>query len=1483
MAVEYKFKPYSPKNLKMATVPSTSQDALKKSLESQRKNLEKRLLAEGIDPNTLGGEFDNRNFLEKALNLKPDQGMLLDFFEVINRPVEAIKAGISAGVDGKDVLAGAWEGLSGEVVTPGSELLEKTGVLDAMGYDLPQEGVGRFVADVATDILLDPLNLIPPGYLLKKFGKLMSKSKLKIFKQFTGNFLNIVNSIDNFSGSGLYAFKNMDEFDTFIKNAPVDEINHIKTRFDELAGKGNIFKKGQKGRKADFKYENTFEELKQRATDLEEYVKKADEIELAYKNKQITEDQYIEQMNAALPDSFDKTSLKRYEIYDADGNLKRTLKNPPRRLKDGETVTEVTKKVKGYRKSNVPEINLYDDTQAVVKSYGSEYDSVLNKTSNRIDDVTIVREVKIGDETYYVKVLGIEAKNADDFMLASATMMFKYFNEFDTGPLPLRFSDSDRARSFTPEIQRKFTNLVKKKIKVNGVETTIEDAVRNIYNSGTRTGEGATLRIFKLLQESDPTAAGELKDLMIQMFKQSNPTGMVYLGSNILGAKGLYANIDDLKNIMNFDSMFIGWTKSGSTNQFRMMGNVVMDFDSVARDGMKGLEVLISEGKVQLTRDIIEAADNLVDVERTMRVNIFEYYKDKPGLIGDFSKVGAKFIAFMKDKFSAYGFLTDELATAARRLKGETAIQYQTRMLRLANLRDSFLARFPNLSDRYLSELVEAGAHIDAVTGAIVFADRTIPMEEYLAIVISANEQGLPAILRKFGSGADNRFIKDLNEAAGTALGTIDIDYFRIVEKNGKKVLEADLTAEQLQRILLEVKQNPNFIGKQLNWGRYDQVPGSALRLSADAENVLRNWEDYENFVNLHHDVQQILATEGGYYNFLTGAGEVNDTYLRHIMTKEAYEYMSKNQPGVLSEWAKPGSNFFKERRYLGTIEEVNDYLKAIYNLDMEVFDPSAFRAAEDFFKHAFRNIEQGKLMTLLLEGKNGFGEGLLRIVENTRDVRKGLDSSEIMFKSFKEEFSSLYKNLSPSHQEALNAYLLKNGMVGNGQAIVMNKTMHRLIKESEKAFTDLPTWLKMYDGFLNTWKGLTLVTPGFHLRNLFGNSFNSYAVGMDTISQLKYSRLAMLEMSQFDEAVKILADGGTLSPRLQKVYDTYTEFQRNGLIQSHRGVRDLEQAKEAAELAAKGDLKGARKLYNDAIRLNFNIAEKMDDFQRYMLYRWALDKTGDSTQAAKTVIESLFDYSALTGFEKDVMKRIFPFYTFMKNNFIFQAKNILRNPAQYAKVGRAYNYYLEDIAGYSAEDLPDYATENMWIPLPAVITKNDKEGIAFLKANLPLTDFIELVENPFKKGVISVTVPIKLPIELGIGRDLFTGAPITDFPGQTNVMAEGTGVLSGIRNERGQVALARTPLMQKILNDIGLRTPLNFATIGVDLVDTLTGYQGPQSGLTDFLERTGVAGAQDLERLELTRLYQDLEHLRELKKLYEQETGYQLPILPRG
>ena len=147
--------------------------------------------------------------------------------------------------------------------------------------------------------------------------------------------------------------------------------------------------------------------------------------------------------------------------------------------------------------------------------------------------------------------------------------------------------------------------------------------------------------------------------------------------------------------------------------------------------------------------------------------------------------------------------------------------------------------------------------------------------------------------------------------------------------------------------------------------------------------------------------------------------------------------------------------------------------------------------------------------------------------------------------------------------------YLTTNGWA-DGKAIVMNRSMHSVLKRVESAFVQLPDWLKTYDKYLNTWKGLTLVTPGFHMRNLFGNSFNSYAVGMGLPDQIRYARIAALEFDEYQKAIKIIAEGGTLTKAQQKVYDIMNEFQKSGLIQSHRGVRDLEQVKEATEEALK-------------------------------------------------------------------------------------------------------------------------------------------------------------------------------------------------------------------------------------------------------------------------------------------------------------------------
>ena len=1473
MAVEYKFKPYSPKNLKMATIASTKEDALKKSLESQKINLEARLKAQGIDPENLGGEFDNRNFLEKALNLQQDQGLLMDFFEVINRPVEAVKAAIMADINGQDVIQGAFEGLSGETVTPGSEFAEQ-----ALGIKA-ETGVGKFITSVGVDILLDPLTYLPAGFFLKRLGKLTRRTRNITNTALTGEMLQVLGKYNVLDDAGK-AFNNLTDLEVALAKmdkAKADEIILDLKKAAEASGNSDIFYKGSAGNFNKDEYiagtidRNNYRNImgfEERTNWLRETQTKIDELKITYKNNPT---KLSEEINKLLPDSF------KGKIND----------------------------------SALAELSLYDEVKPLIDDLGPDYKTVMTTTSVQgKTDVGVYRRLKIGDEEMYVRVLAFDAKKSAGAYgtTAMATMTGRKFM-FGGGVDDIFIENAD-------ELNKIFE------------EAGLSDEIETVFKGGGRLPKGQNainpykriddlVKSKKLTKEVGDGLKKRLDDVQKAMMrKKLGAGGYIYLAEP--GQKGVFAKFDDIEDYLDYSKTSMSWMTSGkgksklalrtkkgalskkTLNTLKDAGFKVTDDTGKILDDLE-LQKFVDQynvdvagtktkqfrysGKLSADQAVIEQivkdgktvgldtilADSMTSGTRQVQVSLLDFWQaEKAGtFLGKFADAINPYIKKFQSLFDPYASLPKEVQDVIRRMRGNLSVEFQTKTLRLAGLEEAFIKAFPDMSPQVITQIIEAGAYID-VDGIIKYAPRTMEAKDYIRHMLGSLDSGKPFQLRRFGNNsAELNFLNQLNDIMDGAVGVDDL--FSIVEKNGVKALNFTGTAEDLQKMLAYA--DLNLRPTMLDFGK--------INLSDDGLKVLKEWPDIGEAVTLKTDVQKLLVQEGGFTNFLFD-GAIDDTYMRHILTKDAYEYMSKNMPGVLSKFAKPGGEVFQTRTFIGSIDETNDFLRAYYEAPMDVFDPNFFRSTEDFLNKAFKNIEQGKMVDILLSSKDKYGDALIRVMDNTKPVRDALSPDDIMIKSFQEEYSAMYKNFSPEVQKAFDQFLTSQGF-GKNKALVINRSMHGIIKQVEKAFVQLPDWLKTYDKFLNTWKGLTLITPGFHMRNLFGNSFNSYSVGMDLASQMRYSRVATIELNKFSEFQKILAQGGELTKAQQKIYDRVSEFMSSGLVQSHRGVRDLEQVKQATEEALKNGKGGAREFYDKTVRFNFNLAEKMDDTQRYMLYRWGLDKTGDAQKAIDTVAESLFDYSRLTSFEKDVMKRIVPFYTFMKNNFVFQAKNILRNPQQYARTGRAYKYYLEDIAGYSPEDLPDYATENMWIPLPMMVTKNDNEGIAFLKANLPLADFTELVENPFKKGVISVTAPIKLAIELGVGRDLFTGAPLTEFPGQTSVMEEGTGVLSGLRNERGNLSIVQTPLMQKILNDIGLRTPLNVASIGLDIVDTLAGYQGAPEGLGDFAQRAGIAGIQELERVELTKLYQDLEKLRELKKYYEQETGNQLPILPRG
>jgi len=527
------------------------------------------------------------------------------------------------------------------------------------------------------------------------------------------------------------------------------------------------------------------------------------------------------------------------------------------------------------------------------------------------------------------------------------------------------------------------------------------------------------------------------------------------------------------------------------------------------------------------------------------------------------------------------------------------------------------------------------------------------------------------------------------------------------------------------------------------------------------------------------------------------------DDYMAHVMTPQAqgsWENLKKTNPDMynLMQAGNKGNKHNITRTFAkgstlpdgyvlktGSIEEINEHMAQYINGNKMFAD----KVSDIYLARmtAHQNVMYDYKLADDIVGKFGIkvkpgetlGKGEAGIIK-TADIKNALNKipdakkAEVYAKLGIEEgyFNSTYKsfmNLTPSQV----AYLSKSKSVPVYKVSKVMADKADSLAKTQFA-TDLNVLVKTYDKFLTLWKtNVTATRPGFHFRNAQSNAFQNYLdVGVRAYDPAFNKK--MLDIASGKEGFH------TILGKKMSYKEIQEKAVQHGVLDN--GFFEKELANDAITaldgkinpkynpLNAKefGVYKAGRKLGN-----------KVENQARLANFVANLERGKGFQEASEHVNKFLFDYSDLAPIEQNVMKRLVPFYTWLRKNVPLQAEMITSAPQKYLPFVKAIN-----MLNKGKGDMPDYAKD--WVQLP--YTTKDKDGKEYnimWNNSLPYNDLSKVTSAKDMWG--GITPFIKIPVELIAGKNIFFDQDIKgergeylkdQIPGryEAKKMAEATG-----------------------------------------------------------------------------------------------------------
>ena len=335
----------------------------------------------------------------------------------------------------------------------------------------------------------------------------------------------------------------------------------------------------------------------------------------------------------------------------------------------------------------------------------------------------------------------------------------------------------------------------------------------------------------------------------------------------------------------------------------------------------------------------------------------------------------------------------------------------------------------------------------------------------------------------------------------------------------------------------------------------------------------------------------------------------------------------------------------------------------------------------------------------------------------------------------------------------------------------------------------------KIFDNVQNWWKGQALVSPAYHLRNSMGNLWNLFLMGVKDPSE--YVRAGKVALGKGDGIVTDLGKKYTPSEIMDLA-------RRQGVIGKGQFAADIPKT-------LKNEITGGSynlfKQDNKLFRANQFIGGGVEDNAKLTGFIHQLKKGLPPEDAAMEVKKFLFDYTDLTPFEQNVMKRALPFYTFTRKNIPLQLEQLVKQPGKYAGLERVVqaveSFGMGDSKPANEKYLSDYIKKNT--SMRVKYNENDKSYSYLLLGKwLPAYQAMDFISQPMDNIIQMVTPLLKTPIETMFNRSAFWKNSLDEYQNIERYPGEQTSFL-GLNMPKKTAQVLRNI---RLLNDIDKANP---------------------------------------------------------------------------